>query len=275
MKKMFSMFIGCLIMTNAVAATPAGRGRVSMMSQSDASSRATVSRNQIYSMKSSTGNGASVNTPTTSTGDQTETEEVTEEVVVDKREKERTACMSNNIGVGDTFVWAARSSVGAGYASMVEDTVSPENNACFVKVNIGTDDERIDISDIEAKYFEMGQGITCGSWVSADNMRQRILDAKKKARVWGTVGATVGGAALGVGAMELFGNKLIGGKVEGQKALEGEELWRSQILALEQKDKAAYDNVIAQLSILKQKCVGEYESNEGCVKYKGLFDMVK
>ena len=36
---------------------------------------------------------------------------------VDNREKERLACISNNIGVGNTFVWASRYSNTANYAT--------------------------------------------------------------------------------------------------------------------------------------------------------------
>jgi hypothetical protein len=103
----------------------------------------------------------------------------------------------------------------------------------------------------------MGKTITCGSWVAEEEMRQRILDAKKKVRVWSTVGASVGGAALGVGAMELFGNKLLGkgiSSVEGQKGLQGAAQKRSQLLVLQKEDKTKYDTVIANLKDLKGQC---------------------
>ena len=277
MKKIIALFVGCMATVNVFAA-PAGRARVSMADQMNAAPRATVSKNQISAM-------AAVNNvnPTSSTGSAAALA-VTPEVMMpaqkDNREKERNACMSNNIGIGNTFVWASRYSNLNNYSAMVEDTLEPENNTCFVKVELISDDERVDVSDIQGKYFEMGNMITCGSWADKDDMRQRILDGKKKARVWGTVGASVGGAALGVGVMELFGNEAIGGKVEGQAALSGDQLMRSQVLVLQKENKAEYDRFISQLQILKTECARDVwknsedaQVNEICKKYNGLFNM--
>ena len=277
MKKIISLFVGCLAVSSAFAA-PGGRARVSMADQMNAAPRATVSKSQISAM-------AAVNNsnPTSSTGSAAALA-VTPEVMMpaqkDNREKERNACISNNIGVGNTFVWASRYSNLNNYSAMIEDTLEPENNTCFVKVELTSDDDRIDVSDIQGKYFEMGNMITCGSWADTDDMRQRILDGKKKARVWGTVGASVGGAALGVGVMELFGNEAIGGKVEGQAGLSGDQLIRSQVLVLEKENKAEYDRFISQLQILKTECARDVWKNsedaqvsEICKKYNGLFNM--
>jgi hypothetical protein len=272
MKKILSLFIGCMAVTAAVAA-PAGRGRVSMSDQMNAAPRATVSKNQISAM-------AANNNKTN-----TEMLAVTPEVMVpavhkDLREKERNTCLSNNIGIGNTFVWASRYSNLNNYSAMVEDTMEPENNTCFVKVELSSDDSRIDVSDITGKYFEMGRVITCASWANADDMRQRILDAKKKNRILGTVGASVGGAALGVGAMELFGNKAIGGKVMGQKALEGEQLLRSQLSVLRNENSFEYNRFISHLRTLKTECskdiwvsTTDTEVKDICDRYKGIFDL--
>ena len=274
MKKIISLFVGCMAVTAAVAA-PAGRARVSMSDQMNAAPRATVSKNQISMMaatndKSTTGNNAALAV----------TPEPMQPAVKDLREKERNACVSNNVGIGNTFVWASRYSNLNNYSAIVEDTMVPENNTCFVKVELSSDDARIDVSDIAGKYFEMGSMITCGSWANAEDMRQRILDAKKKARVWGTVGASVGGAALGVGAMELFGNKAIGGKVEGQKSLSDSQLLRSQLAVLQKENKAEYDRFIAQLRILKSECskdiwVGSTDAQvtDICNRYRTVFDL--
>ena len=75
-------------------------------------------------------------------------------------------------------------------------------------------------------------------------MQKRVLDARKSARTWATVGGAVGGAGLGVGVMELFGNKLIGGAVEGQKALTTNELLYSQMSDAERKE---YSEAFEQL----------------------------
>ena len=149
-----------------------------------------------------------------------------EQPEIDMREKERAACINNNIGIGNTFVWASRYSDINNYATMVEDVEQPENNTCFVLVDLKSADSRIDLSDIKGKYFEMGRNITCGSWVDESDIEKRILDAKKKNRTLATIGGAVGGAALGVGSMELFGNRLIGGALMGQKAGTTEEQFK-------------------------------------------------
>ena len=171
-----------------------------------------------------------------------------------KKEKERDVCLANNIGIGNTFVWAAKNSDTKSYSYMIEDTKDILNNACFVKVQIASADSRVDVSDIPSKYFEMGKTITCGSWVDEQDLTKRILDAKKTGRVAGTVAAAVGGAGVGVGAMELFGNKMIGGKVEGQKALSQQELLRSQILVLKKDNKTEYERIVNALNDLEDVC---------------------
>jgi hypothetical protein len=193
------------------------------------------------------------------TTDKSSTQPIVAEAVipVDKRDKEKSACINNNIGVGNTFVWASRYSNTNNYAAMVEDTDSPENNVCFVRVELKSSDSKIRVSDIQGAYYEMGRAITCGSWADSKQLESRILDAKKSARTWGTVAGVVGSAGIGVGAMELFGNKLIGGSVEGQKNknLSDSELMRSQILVLKNKsDKTEYDNFRKHLTNLKTAC---------------------
>jgi len=182
---------------------------------------------------------------------------IPQEPEIDRREKEKAACIQNNIGVGNTFVWASRYSNTNDYSTMIEDLEQPENNTCFVKVGLKSTDERINLGDIRDQYFEMGRDITCGAWVDEGKLEQRILDAKKKARTWATVGGAVGGAALGVGSMELFGNRLIGGAVEGQKALEDDELLRSQLLVLKKDKSAQYDEIIKHLKSLQKECASD------------------
>lgn len=174
----------------------------------------------------------------------------------DMREKEKAACVNNNIGIGNTFVWASRYSNTGNYAAMVEDTENPENNTCFVKVELKSDDAKVNVSDIPSKYFVMGQTITCGSWIDEDALEKRILDAKKSARTWATVGGVVGGAGVGVGAMELFGNKLIGGAVQGQKAdnLSQTELLYSQMMVLQKNGDSRLGELQKHLKDLKSSC---------------------
>ena len=174
----------------------------------------------------------------------------------DRREKECAACLQNNIGIGNTFVWASRYSNINDYSTMIEDTENPENNTCFVRVALKSTDSKIDLGDIRAQYYEMGRNITCGAWVDEDMLEKRILDAKKNARTWATVGGAVGGAALGVTSMELFGNRLIGGAVEGQKdkSLSDDELLRSQLLVLKKDNPSQYNEIVKYMKELQKEC---------------------
>ena len=175
----------------------------------------------------------------------------------DTREAERLACINNNIGIGNTFVWASRYSNTESYATMQEDVDNPENNVCFVKVDLRSNDSRIDLSDIPSKYFSWGQNINCGSWVDEAMLEKRILDGKKSGRTWATVGGAVGGAAVGVGSMELFGNRLIGGAVEGQKDknLSETALLRSQLLVMKKNgDSVQLEKIKSELRELKDLC---------------------
>lgn len=182
-----------------------------------------------------------------------------QEPEVDMREAERDACINNNIGVGNTFVWASRNSNTSNYANMVEDLDNPQNNVCFVRVELKSDDSaRVSVSDVPAKYFMWGQHVECGSWADATEMEKRILDARKGARIGGVVASSIGGAGIGVGAMELFGNKLIG--VQGQKDLHGVDLYRSRLLVYKKEKPAEYNNIVNALKTLKES--GENLSNE-------------
>lgn len=179
---------------------------------------------------------------------------VQKNVEKDKRESERAACLGNNIGIGNTFVWASKYSNASSYATLQEDVENPENNICFVKVDLRSTDSRVDLTDIPSKYFGWGQNIECGSWVDEALLEKRILDAKKAGRTWATVGGAVGGAAIGVGSMELFGNRLIGGAVQGQESLSGKELLRSQLLAMKKSDSTQYESFRSDLKELKALC---------------------
>ena len=135
---------------------------------------------------------------------------------------------------------------------MVEDVENPENNVCFVRVELRSDDAKIDVSDVPAKYFMWGENIECGSWANEKDMEKRILDAKKGARIVVIVASTVGGAGLGVGIMEAFGNRLIDGAVMGQKSkkMTPIELYRSQLLVYKNKNKSEYDRICDKLKVL-------------------------
>ena len=268
MKKTLSLLLLSLMV---IPANAAQSSRPAMSNKiMSAPERRTASLNQLNTMGNAahvtTAGGATAIADTTTTGTSTKEEEEK-----DMREAERNACINNNIGIGNTFVWASRYSDTSNYATMVEDTENPQNNVCFVRVELkSTNESRVSVSDIPAKYFMWGENIECGSWVDKKDMEKRILDARKGARIGGIVASTVGGAGLGVGAMELFGNKLIGGKVEGQKSLQKQELYKSQLLVLQNKGSAEYNSYVDNLRTIKKAYDSGQMTKEEYADYEEL-----
>jgi hypothetical protein len=281
MKPVLSAFAISMMLAPAFAAAPhmtpaTGRGRVSMAHQMMAAPRAVMSPNQIQALAAQPEKIAvsetfaedklAINPPEMKPAEK------------DMREREKRACLQNNIGIGNTFVWASRYSNLGSYSTMIEDIEEPDNNTCFVKVELKSDDPKINVADVPSKYFEMGRDITCGEWANYDTLKSSILDAKKSARTWATVGGAVGGAAIGVGAMELFGNQLIGGKVMGQKDLEGLELLESQLAALKKDNEVEYNRFIKHLGELKCACkssvwTSDEQKPDACKEYEYAFSL--
>ena len=281
MKPVLSAFAISMMLAPAFAAAPhmtpaTGRGRVSMANQMMAAPRAVMSPNQIQALAA-----------------QPEIIAVSETFAEDKlaitppemkpaekdmREREKRACLQNNIGIGNTFVWASRYSNLGSYSTMIEDIEEPDNNTCFVKVELKSDDPKINVADVPSKYYEMGRDITCGEWANYDALKSSILDAKKSARTWATVGGAVGGAAIGVGAMELFGNRWIGGAVEGQQGLEGLERLESQLAVLKKDNEVEYNRFIKHLGELKCACkssvwTSDEQKPDACKEYEYAFSL--
>lgn len=272
MKLVLSAFVILMSLAPAIGVaqprmTMTGRNKIVEASKVTASPRAVAPKNQIVGLAYKTESIVA-----TDTDDDT--------VTKDNRDKEKRACISNNIGVGNTFVWASRYSNTANYSSMIEDVEEPDNNTCFVKVELKSDDAKISVADFPTKYYEMGHNIACGEWVDYNMLKERILDAKKSARTWATVGGAVGGAAVGVGAMELFGNRLIDGAVQGQKSskLSELELLESQLAVLKAEDVSTYNNFIKYLGELKCACnssvwTSDEQKPDECDEYEDAFEL--
>lgn len=246
MKNIVSLALLSLFVCSAALAE---RARPAMSNKMMAAPRYTASVNQL----NGTGGVTNVVQPTKPSD-----VEPVAKPEIDMREAERKACLSNNIGIGNTFVWASRNSDTSNYANMVEDTVHPENNVCFVRIELKSDDtSRVSVSDVPAKYFMWGENVECGSWANANEIEKRILDAKKGARIGGVVASTVGSAGVGVGAMELFGNRLLDkagvNSVMGQKSesLSDEDLYISQLHVLEKNNRSQYEKITEALKIIK------------------------
>ncbi|MBQ7056079.1 MAG: hypothetical protein IJN91_04075 [Alphaproteobacteria bacterium] len=252
-KTLFVLLSSCLIFVDAFAVTSrTGRSAVNTGMQNSNNMGASARERQSDFKTGPIILNDNTGTPTPNEPEQPD--EPTIDPMLEEIARQRNICMSNNVGISNTFVWADRNSDTSNYMYMVENIDYPENNACFVKVDLKSSDGRIDLSDIKSKYFIMGTGITCGQWADESVLEQRILDATKKGRTWGTVAATVGGAGLGVGAMEAFGNRIIGGAVMGQKDLEGQELLRSQLLSLKKSNKTEYNKIYNALETLESEC---------------------
>lgn len=246
--------VSALVLTMfGFGADAAQNGRPAMAKNIVSAPRYTASVNQIGGPMTVNGTVTTQVATAESKQETQEPEEVKEpeeeKTAVDMREAERNACINNNIGVGNTFVWASKYSDTSNYATMVEDAEHPENNVCFVRVELkSTNESRIKVSDIAPQYFMWGEPIKCGSWVSKKEMEKRILDAKKGERIGGIIATTVGGVGLGVGAMELFGNKLIGGKVQGQKGVDKKEIYKAQL------SKESNKEYVASLKVMVDAC---------------------
>ena len=264
-------FVSVLVLSMMTMGAFAASERLAMSNKIMTAPRYTASIKQLGGMNIIANTNGQDNNNTMQIVTET-SQDTPEESEIDTREAERNACINNNIGVGNTFVWASRYSNTSNYATMVEDTANPQNNVCFVRVELKSDDEsRISVADVPAKYFMWGENIECGGWVNQKDMEQRILDAKKGARIGGIVASSVGGAGLGVGIMELFGNRLIGGKVEGQRSLEGDELYRSQLLVLKEKNPTQFKLYADDLAVIKKACDDQVMNKEDCDKYRGLY----
>lgn len=282
MKSILPILTGVMLATTAFAAAPSmtpatGRGRASMSNQMMAAPRAVASKGQISNMAYQNETVAVKNNEIPDDDKMAVTPDEMKPADKDLREREKRACLQNNIGIGNTFVWASRSSNIDDYSTMIEDVENPENNTCFVWVQLKSDDAKVDVSDVPGKYYEMNQIISCGEWTNYDTVKQRILDAKKSARAWATVGGAVGGAAVGVGAMELFGNRLIGGAVEGQKGMGELELLKSQLAVFKAENEADYNTFMEKLAELKTACDGfggDSDMLAPCTEYKYAFDLV-
>lgn len=262
--KRFSYLLFCLITLPGIAASVREPGRMvnSFMP------RAGVGPAPRVNASSSGGVNSGGTSATTNAGNGSGSSTTKNDIQAQKN-----ACLQNNTSIDSVFVWASKYSNTKDYSTMIEDITEPENNACFVKVSLDSDDPAVDLSDMPYKYVVMGNKMVCGNWVEESVIEERVLSAKKKGRVWASVGVAVGGAAVGVGAMELFGNRLIGGAVEGQADMQGTQLVCSQLKVLKTKDEAKYNQIQAQITKLKDACNITWEGDdykdsvEKCGKY--------
>ena len=165
-------------------------------------------------------------------------------------------------------VWANRLNASPdGVPATFPKTENPNaaDNACFTLVSMQSSEIKNMGRFFPPRYFRQGDAVECGSWIDQQVLDDAILDSKKTGRIIGTIAASVGGAAIGVGITELIGRKFITG-FEGQKDYERES---KELLTSLKNDKrnpenaAAYKNYEAAIQELVKLCGDNYKSITG------------
>ncbi|MDR1826557.1 MAG: hypothetical protein LBQ49_02595 [Rickettsiales bacterium] len=155
----------------------------------------------------------------------------------------RNACLMGATGsVWANKAYARPDGVAADMAAAMTEHETAGENACFYPVAIKSADIKNMGRFFPPRHFMAGATVECGSWIDAADLDAAILDAKKNARTGWTIAASVGGAALGVGAVEGIG--AAGGwgdKYQGQRALEGVKLINAQLKSPKTPDKFKND----------------------------------
>jgi hypothetical protein len=134
-----------------------------------------------------------------------------------------------------------------------------------MKVELSSTDSDVKLNKIPGTYFAMNDTITCGSWVDKGKVEEIILDASSTSRILGTIGGAVGGAAVGVSAMELFGNDLlastdtfqsVGGQLDtgNKNAMTDTQVICSNLMALESDNKTQFTTTIASIRENVKNC---------------------
>ena len=116
MKSILPILTGVMLATTAFAAAPSmtpatGRGRASMSNQMMAAPRAVASKGQISNMAYQNETVAVKNNEIPDDDKMAVTPDEMKPADKDLREREKRACLQNNIGIGNTFVWASRSAI--------------------------------------------------------------------------------------------------------------------------------------------------------------------
>jgi len=202
-----------------------------------------------------------------STAQQAEVAIVSKDVMAAQRnDADRKICQDNNKASGGAFIWASvNSGTGLGVTnagSLREDTTNRENNTCWIRVDISSTDAKIAKTAMTSAYFPANSTVTCGGWLDEEAIKKAVLDAHKGGRIAGTIGGVLGGAAIGVGAMELFGNKAIG-VVDKSESIE--KMSTYQLIAEAKKtDPAVAAKLEAEVERLNTACKQLREKLSAC-----------
>lgn len=143
---------------------------------------------------------------------------------------ERNACLMGAMG----NVWASRTYAnpnGVAVGTTMTEAPEPGDNTCFGTVSVKSSEIKDMGRFFPPRYFQVGGAVTCGSWLNSEDVDKAILDAKKGARVAGTIAASIGGAAVGVGVTEAIGSTgaFDGAGFRGQQALSGAAWVQAQL----------------------------------------------
>ena len=153
-----------------------------------------------------------------------------------KLNKQQNICLGNNNGGikgsndnGSTFMWVklTKTKVPGSYPQKglkQSDFMASDDlygSFCRARITVVSDDKAINekLGESATAYFAVGDAFECGSWISADVMKQIEDEVKKGAGMAGWKKAAamawsaVGGLALGGGVGALVGNYLANGKI--------------------------------------------------------------
>ena len=167
-------------------------------------------------------------------------------------------------------VWASKaysSFDGVSSASGLVASDKPADNVCYVPVSIKSSEIK-DISRFfPTRYFASGMSVECGSWIDGKDLDNAILDAKKGARVGGTVAASVIGAGVGFGLAELLGQKLIK-DFKGQASLNREvaEELKQLVISLKKSDPGQLTRYTSAVKDFVSKCNKLGKSDGECLE---------
>jgi hypothetical protein len=181
---------------------------------------------------------------------------------------DRTACLMTPGNVWASKTYSSPAGIENAFG-MVEDPVIG-NNTCYSQVSMTSADIKDFSRFFGPRYFEKGGNLSCGSWLDEGAVDQAILDAKKGSRIGGTIAATFGGLAVGVGVTELIGNTA--GKNSwylGQKGLKNAGKKKDFLLSkLNEKNDPDKDNICQYVKATKgfQDACSKYTTNNSHCK---------
>jgi len=169
-------------------------------------------------------------------------------------------------------VWANKaysSFDGVANAAGLPQAEKASDNVCYVPVAIRSSEIKDIARFFPTRYFSTGTAAECGSWIDGKDLDKAILDAKKGARVGGTVAASVIGAGAGFGLAELLGqNGLLIKDFKGQASMkrETQEQLSDFVKSLARSDPGQLNKYTEGVRDFVKQCNKEGKAPANCTK---------